>query len=49
MPQPAFEIFGVDTAVAGGRTVRVAPRPDFSFPLDEVLAAITPNERASSS
>lgn len=45
VPEPAFEIFRFDTAVAGGRLVQVMPRPDFSFPLDEVLAAITPNTR----
>src|SRR5579864_8646046 len=35
VPQPAFEIFAFDTDVVGGRTVSIAPRPDFSFPLDE--------------
>jgi len=45
VPEPAFEIFRFDTAVAGGRLVQVMPHPDFSFPLDEVLAAITPNTR----
>ena len=45
VPEPAFEIFSYDTEVVGGRTVRVAPRPDFDFPLDEVLAAITPRTR----
>lgn len=45
VPEPAFEIFRFDTAVAGGRLVQVPPHPDFSFPLDEVLAAITPNTR----
>ena len=45
VPEPAFEIFRFDTAVAGGRLVQVMPQPDFSFPLDAVLAAITPNTR----
>jgi histidinol-phosphate aminotransferase len=45
VPEPAFEIFRFDTAVAGGRLVQVMPHDDFSFPLDEVLAAITPNTR----
>src|SRR3954464_15098994 len=45
VPEPAFEIFRFDTAVAAGRLVQVMPRADFSFPLDEVLAAITPNTR----
>src|SRR6266704_3573761 len=45
VPEPAFEIFRFDTAVAGGRLVQVMPKADFSFPLTEVLAAITPNTR----
>jgi histidinol-phosphate aminotransferase len=45
VPEPAFEIFRFDTAVAGGRLVQVMPRPDFSFPLPDVLAAITPRTR----
>jgi histidinol-phosphate aminotransferase len=45
VPEPAFEIFRFDTAVAGGRLVQVMPKPDFAFPLDEVLAAITPATR----
>jgi histidinol-phosphate aminotransferase len=45
VPEPAFEIFRFDTAVAGGRLVQVMPRPDFSFQRDDVLAAVTPNTR----
>jgi histidinol-phosphate aminotransferase len=45
VPEPAFEIFRFDTAVAGGRLVQVMPKPGFAFPLDEVLTAITPNTR----
>jgi histidinol-phosphate aminotransferase len=45
VPEPAFEIFGVDTTVVGGRVVPVMPRPDFQFALDEVLQAITPRTR----
>src|SRR5262245_53028545 len=45
VPEPAFEIFRFDTAVAGGRLVQVMPNPDFSLPLDAVLAAITPRTR----
>lgn len=45
VPEPAFEIFRFDTAVAGGRLVQVMPKPDFVFPLGEVLAAITPATR----
>lgn len=45
VPEPAFEIFAFDTEVVGGRVVRVPPRTDFTFPLDDVLAAITPATR----
>jgi len=45
VPEPAFEIFRFDTAVAGGRLVQVMPRPGFTFALDEVLASITPATR----
>jgi histidinol-phosphate aminotransferase len=45
VPEPAFEIFRFDTAVAGGALVQVMPKPGFVFPLDEVLAAITPRTR----
>jgi histidinol-phosphate aminotransferase len=45
VPEPAFEIFRLDTAVAGGTLVQVMPRADFSFPLDEVLQSISPNTR----
>ena len=45
VPEPAFEIFRFDTAVAGGTLVQVMPQPDFSFPLDDVLGAITPRTR----
>ena len=45
VPEPAFEIFRFDTAVAGGRLVQVMPKPDFVFALDEVLATITPATR----
>jgi histidinol-phosphate aminotransferase len=45
VPEPAFEIFRFDTAVAGGVLVQVMPRPDFAFPLREVLDAISPRTR----
>ena len=45
VPEPAFEIFRVDTDVVGGRLVQVMPKADFSFALDDVLAAITPRTR----
>jgi histidinol-phosphate aminotransferase len=45
VPEPAFEIFRFDTAVAGGTLVQVMPKPGFAFPLDDVIAAITPRTR----
>jgi len=45
VPEPAFEIYRFDTAVAGGTLVQIAPLPDFRFALDDVLRAITPNTR----
>jgi histidinol-phosphate aminotransferase len=41
VPEPAFEIYRFDTAVAGGALVQIPPLPDFRFPLDAVVAAIT--------
>ncbi len=43
--EPAFDMYAACADAAGGRVVTVAPRADFSFPLDEVLAAITPRTR----
>jgi histidinol-phosphate aminotransferase len=45
VPEPAFEIFRVDTDAVGGQFVQVMPKPDFTFALDEVLAAISPRTR----
>jgi histidinol-phosphate aminotransferase len=45
VPEPAFEIFRFDTAVAGGALVQVMPQADFRLPLDAVLSAITPETR----
>jgi len=45
IPQPAFEIFAFNTEVVGGKVVNVEPNPDFSFPLDRLLAAVTPRTR----
>src|SRR5262245_18022738 len=45
IPDPAFEIFAIDTEVVGAKPVRVAPNPDFSFPLERVLSAITSRTR----
>jgi histidinol-phosphate aminotransferase len=43
--EPAFDLYAACAGGAGGRVVTVAPRADFAFPLDAVLAAITPNTR----
>lgn len=45
IPEPSFEIFAFDTEIVGGRVVRVMPKSDFEFPLDDVLAAVTPRTR----
>jgi histidinol-phosphate aminotransferase len=45
VPEPAFEIFRFDTAVAGGRVVPVMPNPDFSFAEEAVISAITARTR----
>ncbi len=45
VPEPAFEIFRFDTAVAGGKLVQVVPRAGFALPLVEGLAAVTPRTR----
>lgn len=45
IPEPAFEILAFDTEIVGGIPVRISPNADYSFPLDRVLAAITPDTR----
>lgn len=45
VPEPSFEIFAFDAEVVGARVVRVTPRQDFEFALEEVLAAIGPRTR----
>jgi histidinol-phosphate aminotransferase len=45
IPQPAFEVFEVAASVVGARVVEVMPTSDFSFPLESVLAAVTPRTR----
>ena len=45
IPQPAFEVFEVNAGLMEARVIAVAPRTDFSFALDEVLAAIGPHTR----
>ncbi len=43
--EPAFELYGLYAEALGARVVRVAPRENFAFPLDETLAAIGPATR----
>ena len=42
---PAFDMYAATADVVGGRVVEVRQPPDFNFPLDAVLAAITPRTR----
>jgi histidinol-phosphate aminotransferase len=39
--EPAFEMYAACADAVGGRLVRIPPVPDFSFPLDDVLAGMT--------
>jgi histidinol-phosphate aminotransferase len=43
--EPAYALFAASSAVVQARIVRTGPRADFSFPLAETLAAITPATR----
>lgn len=43
--QPAFEVYVQDARAMGARVVSVPPAPDYSFPLDAVLRAVSPNTR----
>lgn len=42
---PAFDMYAVCTDAAGGRVVEVPMGPEFAFPLDEVLDAVTARTR----
>jgi len=42
---PAFETYITSTKAMGARIVSVPPGPDYAFPVDAVLAAMTPNTR----
>lgn len=42
---PAFDMYAISVEAVGGRVVYVAPRADFTFPLEATLAAITPRTR----
>jgi histidinol-phosphate aminotransferase len=43
--EPAFEVYEVCADAVGGRIVRIPPEPEFRFPLDRILSAITPATR----
>lgn len=42
---PAFDMYAGSSRKAGGQVVEVPLGPDFAFPLDDVIAAITPATR----
>lgn len=42
---PAFDMYAISVEAIGGRGVFVAPRADFTFPLEGTLAAITARTR----
>ena len=43
--EPAFEMYAACIEAVGGRQVTVAPAPDLTFPVEAVLAAISPRTR----
>jgi histidinol-phosphate aminotransferase len=43
--EPAFGMYADCVAATGGRVITIAPLPEFAFPLDATLAAITPRTR----
>lgn len=42
---PAFDMYAITARACGGAVVNVDPREDFEFPMDNVLAAVTPRTR----
>ena len=42
---PAFEMYAIQISAAGGKVVAVPSRPDFEFPTDDLLRAVTPRTR----
>jgi len=44
-PEPAFEMYAACADASGLGVVRIAPEPGFRFPLDAMLAAISPDTR----
>jgi len=45
IPLPAFDPYPNSTAAVGAKAVRIPPGPDFVFPTDAVVAAVTPRTR----
>lgn len=45
IPEPAFDMYAMYVDAMGARRIAVPPGPDFSFPRDEVLAAISEGVR----
>jgi histidinol-phosphate aminotransferase len=43
--QPAYEMYGICIRAVGGRVLSVAPKPEFEFPLLELLHAVTRDTR----
>jgi histidinol-phosphate aminotransferase len=43
--EPAFEVYELCAETVGAAIVRVLPEPDFRFPLEQLLGAITPATR----
>jgi histidinol-phosphate aminotransferase len=42
---PAFDMYAITVEAVGGRLVFVSPRADYTFPLEDTLAAISPRTR----
>ena len=45
VPVPAFDPYLTATAAVGAKVIRVPPGPNFAFPVDEVITAISPKTR----
>ncbi len=45
VPVPAFDPYLTATAAVDAVTIRIPPGPDFAFPADAVIAAVTPKTR----
>jgi histidinol-phosphate aminotransferase len=45
IPLPAFDPYPNATAAAGAAAIRIPPGPDFAFPTEAVIAAVTPRTR----